>query len=118
MAVDQIPSSEPEDTTQKPEPLPWGQNLLGITYLSDDFYEDIPLEFFLGDEESNKFFHLDEAADQTDKAPHNLWPDEEVATAEEPKQTRKPGGNLLGITYIADDFDSPLPEDVLQDFGL
>jgi hypothetical protein len=25
--------------------------------------------------------------------------------------------NLLGITYIADDFDAPLPEGVLQDFG-
>lgn len=31
---------------------------------------------------------------------------------------RKPGQNLLGITYIADDFDAPLPEDVLRDFGL
>jgi prevent-host-death family protein len=31
---------------------------------------------------------------------------------------RKFGQNLLGITYIADDFDAPLPEDVLQDFGL
>jgi prevent-host-death family protein len=28
------------------------------------------------------------------------------------------GQNLLGITYIADDFDAPLPEDVLRDFGL
>jgi prevent-host-death family protein len=35
-----------------------------------------------------------------------------------PQQPRKPGQNLLGITYIADDFDAPLPEDVLQDFGL
>jgi len=34
------------------------------------------------------------------------------------KPARKPGQNLLGITYIADDFDAPLPEDVLQDFGL
>lgn len=31
---------------------------------------------------------------------------------------RKFGQNLLEITYIADDFDAPLPEDVLQDFGL
>jgi prevent-host-death family protein len=31
---------------------------------------------------------------------------------------RKFGQNFLGITYIADDFDAPLPEDVLQDFGL
>ena len=28
------------------------------------------------------------------------------------------GQNLLGITFIADDFDAPLPGDVLQDFGL
>ncbi len=28
------------------------------------------------------------------------------------------GRNLMGITYIADDFDAPLPEDVLRDFGL
>jgi prevent-host-death family protein len=41
-----------------------------------------------------------------------------VALAEEPKQPRISGRNLLGITYIADDFDAPLPEDVLQDFGL
>jgi prevent-host-death family protein len=34
------------------------------------------------------------------------------------KSLRKPGQNLLGITYIADDFDAPLPEDVLKDFGL
>lgn len=41
-----------------------------------------------------------------------------VALAPEPKSPRKPGQNLLGITYIAEDFDAPLPEDVLQDFGL
>jgi prevent-host-death family protein len=34
------------------------------------------------------------------------------------KPPRKFGQNLLGITYIADDFDAPLPEDVLKDFGL
>lgn len=28
------------------------------------------------------------------------------------------GQNLMGITYIADDFDAPLPEDILRDFGL
>ena len=28
------------------------------------------------------------------------------------------GQNLLGITYIADDFDAPLPDEVLKDFGL
>jgi prevent-host-death family protein len=41
-----------------------------------------------------------------------------VAMTAEPQSPRKPGQNLLGITYIADDFDAPLPEDVLQDFGL
>jgi prevent-host-death family protein len=35
-----------------------------------------------------------------------------------PKQPRIPGQNLLGITYLADDFDAPLPEEVLKDFGL
>jgi prevent-host-death family protein len=35
-----------------------------------------------------------------------------------PNLPRKFGQNLLGITYIADDFDAPLPEDVLRDFGL
>lgn len=34
------------------------------------------------------------------------------------RQPRKPGGNFMGITYIADDFDAPLPEDILKDFGL
>ena len=41
---------------------------------------------------------------------------EETALEQEP--LRKSGLNLLGITYIADDFDAPLPEDVLEDFGL
>lgn len=41
-----------------------------------------------------------------------------VRFAPESRLPRKPGKNLLGITYIADDFDAPLPEDVLQDFGL
>lgn len=34
------------------------------------------------------------------------------------EEARKPGRNLLGISYMADDFDAPLPEDVLKDFGL
>jgi prevent-host-death family protein len=160
MDANQIPPSEPEDAAKKTEPLPWGQNLLGITYISEDFYEDIPLEFFLGDDESNKFFLSDETNDQQVRAAHSLAPDEElamastqvnlyetkthlsslvdraamgeeiviakagkpkarlVALAEEPKQPRISGQNLLGITYIADNFDAPLPEDVLQDFGL
>jgi prevent-host-death family protein len=35
---------------QPAEPLPWGQNLLGLSKLPESFYEDIPLEYFLGDE--------------------------------------------------------------------
>jgi prevent-host-death family protein len=35
-----------------------------------------------------------------------------------PKPLRKFGQNLLGITYLAEDFDAPLPEDILRDFGV
>jgi prevent-host-death family protein len=41
-----------------------------------------------------------------------------VVPAPQPTQARKPGGNFMKITYIADDFDAPLPDDVLKDFGL
>jgi prevent-host-death family protein len=41
-----------------------------------------------------------------------------IALAAQPQLPRKSGQNLLKISYIADDFDAPLPEDVLQDFGL
>lgn len=41
-----------------------------------------------------------------------------VAVKEKAGTPRKWGKNLLGITYIAEDFDAPLPEDVLRDFGL
>jgi hypothetical protein len=34
------------------------------------------------------------------------------------KPLRKFGQNLLGITFLSDDFDAPLPEEILQDFGL
>jgi len=34
------------DTTAEPEPLPFGQKLLGITFLSDDWEDDLPLEMF------------------------------------------------------------------------
>ncbi len=36
-----------------------------------------------------------------------------VQSVQEP---RKFGQNLLGITYIAPDFDAPLPEDMLDSF--
>jgi hypothetical protein len=41
-----------------------------------------------------------------------------IALAAQPQLPRISGQNLLKISYIADDFDAPLPEDVLQDFGL
>jgi prevent-host-death family protein len=41
-----------------------------------------------------------------------------VALSEAPARLRKAGQNILGITYIAPDFDAPLPENVLKDFGL
>jgi prevent-host-death family protein len=41
-----------------------------------------------------------------------------IAQPQERSQPRKSGRNLLGMTFIADDFDAPLAEDVLQDFGL
>jgi len=39
----------------EPEPLPFGQNLLGITFLADDWEEDLPLEMF-EDPEGDKLF--------------------------------------------------------------
>lgn len=41
-----------------------------------------------------------------------------VAPVNAIESPRTPGKNFMGITFIAEDFDAPLPEDVLQDFGL
>lgn len=41
-----------------------------------------------------------------------------VQPASQLQRKRQAGRNLLGISYIADDFDAPLPEEVLKDFGL
>lgn len=41
-----------------------------------------------------------------------------VQVASQPRRKRRWGQNLLEITYIAKDFDAPLTEDVLKDFGL
>lgn len=32
----------------------FGKNLMGVTYIAPDFYEDIPLEFLLGEDESDE----------------------------------------------------------------
>ena len=37
------------------EPLPFGKNLLGITFISDDFYEDLPPELFESGESDSLF---------------------------------------------------------------
>jgi prevent-host-death family protein len=38
------------------EPLPFGQNLLGIEFLSDDWEKDIPIEWFEDSEEDKLLF--------------------------------------------------------------
>jgi prevent-host-death family protein len=40
-----MPLAVPEKSAE-PESLPFGQNLLGITFLSDDWEEDLPPEMF------------------------------------------------------------------------
>ncbi len=45
-----------ERTVVEPEPLPFGQNLLGIEFLSDDWEKDIPLEWFEDEEEDKLLF--------------------------------------------------------------
>jgi prevent-host-death family protein len=41
-----------------------------------------------------------------------------VAIANEAESPREPGGNFLGVTYLADDFDAPLSDEILHDFGI
>ena len=40
----------------EPDPLPFGQNLLGIEFLADDWEKDIPLEWFEDEEEDKLLF--------------------------------------------------------------
>jgi prevent-host-death family protein len=131
----------PGDGPAEKGPLPFGQNLLGIEFLSDDWDKDIPLEYFQDEGKENPFggggamgtvqVNLYEAKTQLSSLVDRAAKGEEIVIAKagkplaklvpivpEKKMARKPGQNLLGITYIADDFDGPLPEDVLQDFGL
>jgi prevent-host-death family protein len=41
-----IPVAVEEKGVFESEPLPFGRNLLGITFIADDFYEDLPPELF------------------------------------------------------------------------
>ena len=48
--------TEPEETAGKPKPLrKFGQNVLGITFHSDDWEKDIPLEYFQDEGGDNPF---------------------------------------------------------------
>lgn len=49
-----VPSGAPDAATA-PVPLPFGQNVLGITFLSDDWEDDIPLEYFEDEGKVNPF---------------------------------------------------------------
>jgi prevent-host-death family protein len=40
-----------------------------------------------------------------------------VSIGFEPRSPREPGGNFLGVTFLADDFDAPLPDEILHGFG-
>ncbi|MGA2219705.1 MAG: type II toxin-antitoxin system prevent-host-death family antitoxin [Terracidiphilus sp.] len=141
MTADANSEPEPEEGPTEKKPLPFGQNLLGIKFLADDWEKDIPLEYFQHEGEENPFggesamdnvqVNLYEAKTQLSSLVDRAAKGEEIVIAKagkpmaklvpvtaEPKVARTPGRNLLGITYMAEDFDAPLPEDVLQDFGL
>jgi prevent-host-death family protein len=129
------------ETSNESQPLPFGQNLLGVTFLSDHWEEDIPLEYFQDEDKENPFggggamastqVNLYEAKTNLSSLVDRAAKGEEVVIAKagkpmarlvalrpQLKSPRESGKNLMGITYIADDFDAPLPEDVLKDFGL
>ena len=45
-----------EKTESEPPALPFGQNLLGIEFLSDDWEKDLPLEWFDDEQEDKLLF--------------------------------------------------------------
>ena len=45
-------------------------------------------------------------------------PSDLTERAAKKEEARTSGKNLLGITYIAEDFGAPLPDEILRDFGL
>jgi prevent-host-death family protein len=50
-----MPLAAPEKLAE-PEPLPFGQKLLGITFLAEDWEDDLPLEMFEDPEEDKLLF--------------------------------------------------------------
>ncbi|MBN9086948.1 MAG: type II toxin-antitoxin system Phd/YefM family antitoxin [Reyranella sp.] len=77
-----------------------------------------------------KVFNLSEAKDQLSSLVERAASGEEIVIAKHGKpraklvpvpaakkmQARKPS-NSLGLTYMADDFDAPLPPELLKLFG-
>jgi prevent-host-death family protein len=49
-----------EKPAAEPEALPYGQNLLGITFLSEDWEKDLPLDMF-EDSEEDKYYTTEPA---------------------------------------------------------
>jgi antitoxin (DNA-binding transcriptional repressor) of toxin-antitoxin stability system len=141
MPADAKSMPEPENGPKGKHLRIFGQNLLGIKFLAEDWEKDIPLEHFQDEGQENPFgggITMDatqvnpyEAKTQLSALVDRAAKGEQIVIAKagkpmaklvpfaaEPAVARKPGQNLLGITYIAEDFDAPLPEDVLKDFGL
>jgi prevent-host-death family protein len=46
------------ESIEEPAPIPFGKNLLGITFLSDDWEQNLPLEMFENPEE-DEFYKLE-----------------------------------------------------------
>jgi prevent-host-death family protein len=134
---------EPEDQLSEKEPLPFGQNLLGITFLADDWEKDIPPEYFLGEGEENLFgggnamataqVNLYEAKTQLSALVDRAAKGEEIVIAkagkpmaklvpfadndDSAKPLRKFGQNLLGITFLSDDWEKDIPLSYFKDEG-
>jgi prevent-host-death family protein len=129
------------DATKEKKPLPFAQNLLGIEFLSETGRRTSlwsisktragktpsAMEVAMASTQVNLYeakTHLSSLVDRVSRGEEIVIAKAGkpmarlVALVPEPKLQRKSGQNLLGITYIAEDFDAPLPEDVLQDFGL
>jgi prevent-host-death family protein len=59
--VAKLSAVEESQTSSESEPLPFGQNLLGIKILARDWENDLPLEIF-EDAEGDKLLHSDRSS--------------------------------------------------------
>ncbi|GEP60666.1 type II toxin-antitoxin system Phd/YefM family antitoxin [Reyranella soli] len=76
-----------------------------------------------------KVFNLYEAKNQLSSLVDRAASGEEIVIAKHgqpmaklvpvprPKKERRKPQNFLGVTYVADDFDAPLPPELLKQFG-